>query len=152
VAHAARDDLVFIIVMLLVGLPDVGLCREAGVRLAAEAAPGLSDADLANPERAGREMEVARYYLKKENRYGAINRLKAVVTEYPETPYVEEALEGLVLAYLALGIADEAQTATAVLGRRFPDSPRTRNAVDLLKGSGLEPRENEKSWISRALR
>ena len=53
-------------------------------------------------------------------------------------------------AYMALGIVSEAQTAAAVLGHNFPDSPWYKDAYDLVKGGGLEPSENKGSWISRA--
>jgi outer membrane protein assembly factor BamD len=73
-----------------------------------------------------------------------------VVTQYQTTREVEEALERLTEAYLALGITSEAQTAAAVLGHNFPDSPWYKDAYALLKGSGAEPSENKGSWISRA--
>ncbi len=55
-------------------------------------------------------------------------------------------------AYLALGITNEAQTAAAVLGHNFPESPWYRDAFQLLQSGGLAPRESEGSWISRAFR
>ena len=55
-------------------------------------------------------------------------------------------------AYLALGIANEAQTAAAVLGHNFPDSQWYKDAYTLLRSGGLEPREEAGSWISRAFR
>jgi outer membrane protein assembly factor BamD len=51
---------------------------------------------------------------------------------------------------MALGIKGEAQTAAAILGHNFPDSQWYQDAFTLLKSDGLEPRENEESWISRA--
>ena len=55
-------------------------------------------------------------------------------------------------AYMALGIADEAQTAAAVLGHNFPDSRWYKDAYTLLQAGGLEPREDKGSWISKAFR
>ena len=55
-------------------------------------------------------------------------------------------------AYMALGIVDEAQTAAAVLGHNFPDSSWYQDAYGLVKGGGLEPREDQGSWISRAFK
>jgi hypothetical protein len=43
----------------------------------------------------------------------------------------------------------EAQTAVAVLGRKFANSYWFAQARDALKLAGLEPIENEKSWISQ---
>ncbi len=53
-------------------------------------------------------------------------------------------------AYMALGITNEAQTAAAVLGHNFPDSPWYKDAYVLLESGGLQPRENRGSYISRA--
>jgi outer membrane protein assembly factor BamD len=106
---------------------------------------------MARDQLAGKEMEIGRYYLEKRDFIGAINRFKVVVTQYQTTRHVEEALERLSEAYVALGIMDEAQTATAVLGHNFPDSPWYKNAYTLVKTAGGEPTtENKGSWISRA--
>ena len=51
---------------------------------------------------------------------------------------------------MALGIVSEAQTAAAVLGHNFPDSPWYPDAYKLVKAGGFEPTENKGSWISRA--
>jgi outer membrane protein assembly factor BamD len=98
---------------------------------------------------AGKEMQVGRYYLEQRDYLAAINRFKIVVTQYQKTRHVEEALERLVEANMALGLTGEAQTATAVLGHNFPDSPWYKDAYKLLKTGGLEPRENAGSWISK---
>ncbi|MEZ5839008.1 MAG: outer membrane protein assembly factor BamD [Hyphomicrobiales bacterium] len=101
---------------------------------------------------AGKEMEVGRYYLERRNYVGAINRFKLVVTEAQTTRHVEEALMRLTEAYMALGVVNEAQTAAAVLGHNFPNSPWYKDAYKLLQSGGLEPREDTGSWISKALR
>jgi outer membrane protein assembly factor BamD len=54
--------------------------------------------------------------------------------------------------YMSLGIVAEAQTAAAVLGHNFPDSPWYKDAYNLVKGGGLEPSENSGSWISKAFK
>jgi outer membrane protein assembly factor BamD len=108
--------------------------------------------EMARDQLAGKEMEIGRYYLKKRDFLGAINRFKIVVTQYQTTREVEEALERLTEAYVALGILDEAQTAAAVLGHNFPDSPWYHDAYALLKGAGGAPNENKTSWISRAFK
>jgi outer membrane protein assembly factor BamD len=107
---------------------------------------------IARDQLAGREMEVGRYYLEKRNFPAAINRFREVVSKYQTTRHVEEALERLTEAYMALGITQEAQTAAAVLGHNFPDSPWYKDAYALLQSGGLQPREESQSWISRAFR
>jgi outer membrane protein assembly factor BamD len=108
--------------------------------------------EMARDQVAGKEMLVGRYYMDKKDFIAAINRFKIVVTQYQTTRHVEEALERLTEAYMALGIVDEAQTAAAVLGHNFPDSRWYADAYKLVKGRGLEPIENKGSWISRAFK
>jgi len=107
---------------------------------------------VARDQLAGKEMEIGRYYLKKKDYTGAINRFKVVVTRYQTTRLVEEALMRLTEAYMALGIVDEAQTAAAVLGHNFPDSGWYKHAYALVKTGGVEPKENTSSWISKAFK
>jgi outer membrane protein assembly factor BamD len=106
----------------------------------------------ARDQLAGKEMEIGRYNLEKRNFTGAINRFKTVVTQYQTTRHVEEALERLTEAYMALGIVGEAQTAAAVLGHNFPDSKWYKDAYNIVKTGGAEPTENQGSWISRAFK
>jgi outer membrane protein assembly factor BamD len=107
---------------------------------------------VAKDQLAAKEMEVGRFYLTQRNYTAAINRFRNVVAKYQTTRHVEEALERLTEGYLALGIAGEAQTAAAVLGHNFPDSPWYKDAFALLQSGGLAPREDTGSWISRAFK
>jgi outer membrane protein assembly factor BamD len=107
---------------------------------------------VASDQLAGKELEVGRFYLQKRNYAGAINRFRQVVSRYQTTRHVEEALERLTEAYMAMGIVNEAQTAAAVLGHNFPDSPWYKDAHALLTKGGVEPREDSQSWISKAFR
>lgn len=108
--------------------------------------------EVARDQLAGKEMEIGRYYLKKKDYTGAINRFKVVVTKYQTTRHVEEALMRLTESYMALGIVEEAQTAAAVLGHNFPDSTWYKHAYALVRTGGVEPKENEGSWISKAFK
>ncbi|MGE0856045.1 MAG: outer membrane protein assembly factor BamD [Hyphomicrobiaceae bacterium] len=105
---------------------------------------------LAEDTLAASEMEVGRYYQKRSNHVAAINRFKAVVTEYQTTAHVEEALARLVECYMALGIRQEAQTAAAILGHNFPNSRWYKDSYALLQSDGLAPRDDGESWISKA--
>jgi outer membrane protein assembly factor BamD len=105
---------------------------------------------VARDQLAGKEMNVGRYYLEKRNYTGAVNRFRDVITKYQTTRHVEEALMRLTEAYMALGITNEAQTAAAVLGHNFPDSPWYKDSYVLLESGGLAPREDRGSYISRA--
>lgn len=100
---------------------------------------------------AAQEMEVGRYYQKQSNFVAAINRFKTVVTDYQTTAHVEEALYRLTAAYLALGIAPEAQNAAAVLGHNFPNSRWYKDSYALLQGQGLMPQVSQGSWMTNVL-
>ncbi len=108
--------------------------------------------EAARDQLAGKEMEVGRYYMKRRDYTAAINRFKTVVTRYQTTRHVEEALARLTEAYMSIGIVGEAQTAAAVLGHNFPDSKWYQDAYNLVKSGGLQPSENQGSWISKAFK
>ena len=116
------------------------------------AASAKKKIDIAKDQMAGKEMEIARYYLKKKDFTGSINRFKIVVTQFQTTRHVEEALTRLTECYVALGIVEEAQTAAAVLGHNFPDSRWYKDAYNLVRNAGVEPNENPASWISKAFK
>jgi outer membrane protein assembly factor BamD len=99
---------------------------------------------------AAAEMNVGRYYLTRNNHVAAINRFKTVVVEYQTTAHVEEALYRMVASNMALGIVPEAQSAAAVLGHNFPNSPWYRDAYALLQSGGVAPASTPGSWISKA--
>jgi outer membrane protein assembly factor BamD len=101
---------------------------------------------------AGKEMSVGRYYLRKKNYTAAINRFREVLSKYQTTRHSEEALYRLTEAYLGLGIANEAQTAAAVLGHNFPDGLWYQDAYKLLQSGHLEPNEDKGSWISKVFK
>lgn len=98
---------------------------------------------------AGKEMLVGRYYQERREHLAAINRFRRVVEQFQTTRHVEEALARLTESYYALGLTNEAQTATSVLGHNYPDSQWYKDSYSLLKSGGLEPRENSKSWLSQ---
>jgi outer membrane protein assembly factor BamD len=69
------------------------------------------------------EIEVARYYMKREAFVGAANRAKGVIENYDGAPAVDDALKLLATAYRRLGIDELAQVADDV--RRENSSPDT---------------------------
>jgi outer membrane protein assembly factor BamD len=99
---------------------------------------------------AASEMEVGRYYLKQNQLTAAVGRFKTVVTEYQTTAHVEEALYRLIESNMALGITPEAQSAAAVLGHNFPNSPWYAKGYGLLKNNGVAPQSG--GWLANAWR
>ncbi|RUM99779.1 outer membrane protein assembly factor BamD [Pseudaminobacter arsenicus] len=105
---------------------------------------------VARDQLAGKEMQIGRYYLERREYIAAIKRFRGVVEGYSNTRHVEEALARLTEAYYAMGLTSEAQTAAAVLGQNYPDSPWYRDSYKLLQTGGLEPRESAGSWLTKA--
>ena len=142
----ARVTFVTCLVLLLLG--PAAKSEEAPGATENESAAGDTVSKAA--QMAERQLEVARYYMSRRDYIAAINRFKAVATLFSSSSVVDQALFGLMQAYLTLGIHHEAQAATAVLNRKFPESYWRSEALDILQKAGLEPAEDEKSWISRA--
>lgn len=108
--------------------------------------------DLAFDHLAGKEMEIGRYYLKRDHFAAAINRFRVVVEDFQTTTHTAEALHRLVESYLSLGLTDEAQTAGAILGHNFQATEWYENSYALLTGVGLEPKVRGKNWLSSVYR
>ncbi|MBY0407030.1 MAG: outer membrane protein assembly factor BamD, partial [Rickettsiales bacterium] len=118
--------------------PDTEYARDARVKL-----------DLTQDHLAGKDMEIGRYYLKRENWLSAANRFRFVVENYQTTSHVPEALHRLVECYLKLGVKEEAMRYGAVLGHNFPSSLWYRDTYKLLADQQLAakvPLPEEDSW------
>ena len=66
------------------------------------------------------EIHVAKYYLRRGADVAAVNRAKEVLTEYPDSPSVEDALQVLVKGYGILGLNKLRDDAQRVLSMNFP--------------------------------
>jgi len=73
------------------------------------------------------EIHVARYYLRRGANIAAVNRAKEVLTEYPNTPAIHDALLILVQGYNALGMTKLRDDAQRVLDLNFPESGSQTN-------------------------
>lgn len=103
--------------------------------------------DLAFDHLAGKEMEIGRYYLRRQHYTAAINRFRVVVEQFETTSHTPEALMRLVEAYLALGLTEDAQTAGAILGYNFQSSPFYDDAFRQLTGQQLAPEATGEGWL-----
>jgi outer membrane protein assembly factor BamD len=103
--------------------------------------------DLAFDHLAAKEMEIGRYYLKRQHYNAAINRFRVVVEDFQTTTHTPEALHRLVESYLALGLTEPAQTAAAILGYNFQASPFYDDSFRLLSGQGLAPDDSCEGWL-----
>jgi outer membrane protein assembly factor BamD len=103
--------------------------------------------DLTVDHLAGKEMQVGRYYMVRDDYLAAINRFRYVVDNFQTTNHTAEALHRLVECYLKLGVTDEAHRYAAVLGHNYPDSPWYRDSYKLLTGEGASKPAEEESWF-----
>ena len=71
---------------------------------------------------AGKEMFIARHYLKSKKWIPAINRFKTILKNYETTVYIEEALYRLVEINYKLGLIDESKKYANLLGYNYNSS------------------------------
>jgi outer membrane protein assembly factor BamD len=71
---------------------------------------------------AGREVYVAKYYMKRNSYAAAIGRLNTVVESYVGTVHIPEAMHRLVECYVAIGATTEARVVYASLLQQHPQS------------------------------
>ena len=71
---------------------------------------------------AANDIHVARYYLKRGAPLAAANRAQGVLSGYPRSPEVEEALAIMVQAYDQLNMTTLRDDARKVLDKNFPQS------------------------------
>src|SRR6056297_2876305 len=108
--------------------------------------------DLAFDHLASKEMEIGRYYLKRDHFPAAINRFRVVVEDFQTTTHTAEALHRLVEAYLSLGLTDEAQTAGAILGYNYQSTDWYEDSFKLLTGRGIEHEAICDNWLRQIYR
>src|SRR6266478_7801272 len=117
--------------------PDSKYARDAKLKL-----------DFTRDHLAGKEMEIGRYYLNRQEYLAAMNRFKRVIENFQTTTHVPEALERLVECDLALGLTKEAKENAAVLGYNYPGSRWYKDAYALMTG-GAPPERATEGWFSR---
>lgn len=69
---------------------------------------------------AAYELHVARYYALRGAHLAAANRAQVAISEYPNAPVIEEALEILIRSYQALGLEQLRVDAARVMATSFP--------------------------------
>lgn len=108
--------------------------------------------ELAFDHLASKEMEIGRYYLRRDHYGAAINRFRVVVEDFQTTTHTAEALHRLVEAYLSLGLTDEARTAGAILGHNFRSTDWYEDSYKLLTGQGLTLEAAGDGWLRQVYR
>jgi len=107
--------------------------------------------DLALDHLAGKEMEIGRYYLTRNEVNAAINRFLLVVKQYQTTTHIPEALHRLVEAYTLLGLKDEATRVARVLGYNYPGSRWYKDTYMLLDPVQRQKIADERGWVDRTV-
>lgn len=105
--------------------------------------------DLTRDHLAGKEMNIARYYQKRDQWLAALNRYKIVVEQYQTTSHVPEALHRMVEIYLTLGLTDEAKKTAAVIGHNFPGSNWYEDTFSMVNTgqSATQAEKKDSGWF-----
>lgn len=107
--------------------------------------------DLTLDHLAGKEMEIGRYYLNRNQINAAINRFRTVVRDYQTTTHVPEALHRLVESYLTLGLRTEATRVAAVLGHNYPGSKWYEDSYKILDSKSRQEILEDRSFIDKTV-
>ncbi|MEM8617076.1 MAG: outer membrane protein assembly factor BamD [Pseudomonadota bacterium] len=124
--------------------PDSDYARDAEIKL-----------DMVADQLAGKDMEIGRWYLRRNQHLSALNRFKNVVETYETTSHTPEALHRMVEAYLSIGLEQEAKATGAVLGYNYPESDWYRDTYRLLTRQGIDPEDatdnQRRTWLQRII-
>lgn len=107
--------------------------------------------DLTLDHLAGKEMEIGRYYLNRNQMNAAINRFRTVVKKYQTTTHTPEALHRLVEAYLTLGLRNEATRVAAVLGHNYPGSKWYEDSYKILDEKSRAKIMEDRSFLDKTV-
>jgi len=118
--------------------PNTDYARDAGLKLA-----------LTQDHLAGKDMEVGRFYMQRQEYLAAIGRFRNVIESYQTTSHAPEALHRLVESYMALGILEEAKMAGAVLGHNYEGSKWYRYSYAMLAEGDMTPQVSSTSWLAK---
>lgn len=111
--------------------------------------------DMVYDQLAGKEMEIGRFYLTRDQQLAAINRFRNVIENenFQRTTHVPEALHRLVESYLSVGMTEEAQRMSAILGYNFPGSEWYQRTYALMTQEGVAPvaveEAERRGWLGR---
>jgi len=125
---------------LLRAFPNSKYARDARLKL-----------DLTLDHLAGKEMNVGRYYLVRNQYHAAIKRFLNVVSDYQTTTHVPEALHRLVESYLSLGIRTEAERIAAVLGYNYPGSDWYEDTYKLMNETERQRLLDDRGFMDKTI-
>ncbi|NNU16252.1 outer membrane protein assembly factor BamD [Parvularcula sp. ZS-1/3] len=123
ITRDARDALIDVIRRY----PGTEYARDAQLKL-----------DLTLDHLAGKEMDIGRWYLERNQHVAALGRFSNVLDKYQTTSHTEEALHRSVEAYLELGLVEEARRHAAWLGHNYPNSEWYEDTYRVFRRHGQE--------------
>lgn len=82
---------------------------------------------------AGKEMAIARYYLKNEEFIPAMNRFQNVILDYSQGEHIPEAFYRLAVCYTSLGIMPQVEKISVLLNKNYPQNTWAQKAQKLIQ-------------------
>ena len=109
--------------------------------------------DLLIEQLAGKEMYLARYYMKRQKWVPALYRLNNIYKNYQTTIYIEEALHRLVEINYKIGNIESAKKYASILGYNFNDSDWYKKSYNLIekKNYSIYKNKEKKSFKEKFL-
>ena len=90
--------------------------------------------DAIKNQRAAKELVTGKFYHHRKEFLAALTRYQNVVSEFPDSTYVEEALYRIIEVYVSLGLTQEARNTAVLLGHNFPASTWYYKAYEIVEG------------------
>ena len=107
--------------------------------------------DLLYEQLAGKEMYIARYYMKRNKWLPALYRLNNIYKNYQTTIYIEEALHRLVEINYKIGNISLAKKYAVILGYNFNDSDWYKKSYNIVSEKKYEIKNNKNSFKEKLI-
>ena len=101
--------------------------------------------DLLEEQLAGKEMYIARYYIKREKWLPAIKRLNIILDNYQTTVYIEETLHRLVEINYKIGNLNAAKTYAKILGYNYNNSNWYKRSYNIVENKSIPIEKKKKN-------
>jgi outer membrane protein assembly factor BamD len=109
--------------------------------------------DLLEEYLAGKEMYIARYYIKKRKWLPAAQRLNIILENYQTTIYIEEALHRLVEINYKIGNLNAAKKYAKILGYNYNNSDWYKRSYNTVEGKSIRiGKKKEKKSLKKKLK
>ena len=86
----------------------------------------------------GQQLNVGKYYLKRNNPMAAMRRLKKIKSSTKDSTFLPEVSYRLIESLILVGLFPEAISENRYMKKKFPNSSWSRKASALIKKSGLD--------------